>query len=121
MVKIIHILCFLLLFPMSVWAQETVLVFKGAVTDVNGKGIANVLCKALNAKDSLLAYSISRSDGQYTLKYKKLMLYASNESLAFNALHNTLAMHLPLASVTAPLKTRTVSCAHTDIGNRNCF
>ena len=56
---------------MSVWAQETVLVFKGAVTDTNGKGIANVLCKALNAKDSLLAYSISRSDGEYTLKYKK--------------------------------------------------
>ena len=60
MVKIIHILCFLILFPMSVWAQETVLVFKGAVTDANGKGIANVLCKALNAKDSLLAYSISQ-------------------------------------------------------------
>ena len=56
---------------MSVWAQETVLVFKGAVTDANGKGIANVLCKALNAKDSLLAYSISRSDGQYILKCKK--------------------------------------------------
>ena len=71
MVKIIHIFFFLLLFPMSVWAQETVLVFKGAVTDTNGKGIANVLCKALNAKDSLLAYSISRSDGEYTLKYKK--------------------------------------------------
>lgn len=71
MVKIIHILCFLILFPMSVWAQETVLVFKGAVTEANGKGIANVLCKALNAKDSLLAYSISRSDGEYTLKYKK--------------------------------------------------
>lgn len=71
MVKIIHIFFFLLLFPMSVWAQETVLVFKGAVTDANGKGIANVLCKALNAKDSLLAYSISRSDGQYILKCKK--------------------------------------------------
>lgn len=49
MVKIIHIFFFLLLFPMSVWAQETVLVFKGAVTDTNGKGIANVLCKVLNA------------------------------------------------------------------------
>ena len=70
MVKIIHIF-FLFLFPMSVWAQETEIVFKGAVTDANGKGIANVLCKALNAKDSLLAYSISRSDGEYTLKYKK--------------------------------------------------
>ena len=43
MVKIIHIFFFLLLFPMSVWAQETVLVFKGAVTDANGKGIANVV------------------------------------------------------------------------------
>ena len=71
MVKIIHIFFFLLLFPMSVWAQETVLVFKGAVMEANGKGIANVLCKVLNAKDSLLAYSISRSDGEYTLKYKK--------------------------------------------------
>ena len=59
------------LFPLSVWAQETEIVFKGAVTDVNGKGIANVLCKVLNAKDSLLAYSISRSDGQYILKCKK--------------------------------------------------
>ena len=71
MVKIIHIFFFLLLFPMSVWAQETVLVFKGAVTDANGKGMANVLCKALNAKDSLLAYSISQSDGQYTLQCKE--------------------------------------------------
>ena len=67
MVKIIHIFFFLFLFPMSVWAQETEFVFKGAVTEANGKGIANVLCKALNAKDSLLAYSISRSDGEYTL------------------------------------------------------
>ena len=72
MVKIIHIFFFLLLFPMSVWgAGNSSLFFKGAVTDANGKGIANVLCKALNAKDSLLAYSISRSDGQYILKCKK--------------------------------------------------
>ena len=83
MVKIIHILCFLLLFPMSVWAQETEIVFKGAVTDVNGKGIANVLCKALNAKDSLLAYSISRSDGQYTLKYKKQATKLSFAKMGF--------------------------------------
>ena len=83
MVKIIHILCFLLLFPMSVWAQETVLVFKGAVTEANGKGIANVLCKALNAKDSLLAYSISRSDGEYTLKYKKQATKLSFAKMGF--------------------------------------
>ena len=83
MVKIIHILCFLLLFPMSVWAQETEIVFKGAVTDVNGKGIANVLCKALNAKDSLLAYSISRSDGEYTLKYKKQATKLSFAKMGF--------------------------------------
>ena len=83
MVKIIHILCFLILFPMSVWAQETVLVFKGAVTDANGKGIANVLCKALNAKDSLLAYSISRSDGQYTLKCKKQVAKLSFAKMGF--------------------------------------
>ena len=83
MVKIIHIFFFLLLFPMSVWAQETVLVFKGAVTDTNGKGIANVLCKALNAKDSLLAYSISRSDGEYTLKYKKQATKLSFAKMGF--------------------------------------
>lgn len=83
MVKIIHILCFLLLFPMSVWAQETEIVFKGAVTDVNGKGIANVLCKALNAKDSLLAYSISRSDGQYILKCKKQATKLSFAKMGF--------------------------------------
>lgn len=79
MVKIIHILCFLFLFPMSVWTQD----FKGAVTDVNGKGIANVLCKALNAKDSLLAYSISRSDGEYTLKYKKQATKLSFAKMGF--------------------------------------
>ena len=83
MVKIIHIFFFLLLFPMSVWAQETVLVFKGAVTEANGKGIANVLCKALNAKDSLLAYSISRSDGEYTLKYKKQATKLSFAKMGF--------------------------------------
>lgn len=83
MVKIIHIFFFLLLFPMSVWAQETVLVFKGAVTDANGKGIAYVLCKALNAKDSLLAYSISRSDGQYILKCKKQATKLSFAKMGF--------------------------------------
>lgn len=83
MVKIIHILCFLIQFPMSVWAQETVLVFKGAVTDANGKGIANVLCKALNAKDSLLAYSISQSDGQYTLQCKEQPVKLSFAKMGF--------------------------------------
>lgn len=83
MVKIIHIFFFLLLFPMSVWAQETVLVFKGAVTDTNGKGIVNVLCKALNAKDSLLAYSISRSDGQYTLQCKEQPVKLSFAKMGF--------------------------------------
>lgn len=83
MVKIIHIFFFLLLFPMSVWAQETVLVFKGAVTDANGKGIANVLCKALNAKDSLLAYSISQSDGQYTLQCKEQPVKLSFAKMGF--------------------------------------
>lgn len=82
MVKIIHIF-FLFLFPMSVWAQETEIVFKGAVTDTNGKGIANVLCKALNAKDSLLAYSISQSDGEYTLKYKKQATKLSFAKMGF--------------------------------------
>lgn len=83
MVKIIHIFFFLFLFPMSVWAQETEFVFKGAVTEANGKGIANVLCKALNAKDSLLAYSISRSDGEYTLKYKKQATKLSFAKMGF--------------------------------------
>lgn len=83
MVKIIHIFFFLLLFPMSVWVQETVLVFKGAVTDANGKGIANVLCKALNAKDSLLAYSISQSDGQYTLQCKEQPVKLSFAKMGF--------------------------------------
>ena len=83
MVKIIHIFFFLLLFPRSVWAQETVLVFKGAVTEANGKGIANVLCKVLNAKDSLLAYSISRSDGQYILKCKKQATKLSFAKMGF--------------------------------------
>lgn len=82
MVRIIHIF-FLFLFPMSVWAQETEIVFKGAVTDTNGKGIANVLCKVLNAKDSLLAYSISRSDGGYTLKYKKQATKLSFAKMGF--------------------------------------
>ena len=83
MVKIIHIFFFLLLFPMSVWAQETVLVFKGAVTDANGKGIVNVLCRALNAKDSLLAYSISQSDGQYTLQCKEQPVKLSFAKMGF--------------------------------------
>lgn len=49
----------LFLFPLSVWAQETEVVFKGIVTNTEGIGIANVLCKALSATDSLLAYGIT--------------------------------------------------------------
>jgi hypothetical protein len=43
----------LFLFPLSVWAQETEVVFKGIVTNTEGIGIANVLCKALSATDYL--------------------------------------------------------------------
>ncbi len=45
--------------------------FLGTVTNTDGKGIANVLCKALSATDSLLAYCITKSNGQYSLQYKK--------------------------------------------------
>ena len=61
----------LFLFPLSVWAQETEVVFKGIVTNTEGIGIANVLCKALSATDSLLAYGITQSNGQIHLQYKK--------------------------------------------------
>ena len=61
----------LFLFPLSVWAQETEVVFKGIVTNTEGIGIANVLCKALSATDSLLAYGITQSNGQFHLQYKK--------------------------------------------------
>ena len=56
MVKNFKILFMLFLFPLSVWAQETEVVFKGIVTNTEGIGIANVLCKALSATDSLLAW-----------------------------------------------------------------
>lgn len=71
MVKIFKILFMLFLFPLSVWAQETEVVFKGIVTNTEGIGIANVLCKALSATDSLLAYGITQSNGQFHLQYKK--------------------------------------------------
>ena len=71
MVKIFKILIMLFLFPLSVWAQETEVVFKGIVTNTEGIGIANVLCKALSATDSLLAYGITQSNGQFHLQYKK--------------------------------------------------
>lgn len=61
----------LFLFPLSVWAQETEGVFKGIVTNTEGIGIANVLCKALSATDSLLAYGITQSNGHFHLQYKK--------------------------------------------------
>lgn len=61
----------LFLFPLSVWAQETEVVFKGIVSNTEGIGIANVLCKALSATDSLLAYGITQSNGQFHLQYKK--------------------------------------------------
>ena len=61
----------LFLFPLSVWAQETEVVFKGIVTNTEGIGIANVLCKALSATDSLLAYGITQNNGQFHLQYKK--------------------------------------------------
>ena len=83
MVKIIHILCFLILFPISVWAQKTVFVFKGTITRSGENGIVNVLCKALNAKDSLLAYSISQSDGQYTLQCKEQPVKLSFAKMGF--------------------------------------
>ena len=63
--------CFLLaLLPLSVGAQEAELFYRGTVTDTDGKGIANVLCKVVNARDSLLSYGITRSNGQYQLKRK---------------------------------------------------
>jgi len=71
MVKIFKILFMLFLFPLSVWAQETEVVFKGIVTNTEGIGIANVLCKALSATDSLLAYGITQNNGQFHLQYKK--------------------------------------------------
>lgn len=71
MVKIFKILFMLFLFPLSVWAQETEGVFKGIVTNTEGIGIANVLCKALSATDSLLAYGITQSNGHFHLQYKK--------------------------------------------------
>lgn len=71
MVKNLKILFMLFLFPLSVWAQETEVVFKGIVTNTEGIGIANVLCKALSATDSLLAYGITQSNGQFHLQYKK--------------------------------------------------
>ncbi len=71
MVKIFKILFMLFLFPLSVWAQETEVVFKGIVTNTEGIGIANVLCKALSASDSLLAYGITQSNGHFHLQYKK--------------------------------------------------
>lgn len=71
MVKNFKILFMLFLFPLSVWAQETEVVFKGIVTNTEGIGIANVLCKALSATDSLLAYGITQSNGQFHLQYKK--------------------------------------------------
>lgn len=71
MVKIFKILFILFLFPLSVWAQETEVVFKGIVTNTEGIGIANVLCKALSATDSLLAYGITQSNGHFHLQYKK--------------------------------------------------
>ena len=71
MVRIFKILFLLILFPLSGWTQETATVFKGTVTNTNGKGIANVLCKALNTNDSLLAYCITKNNGQYSLQYKK--------------------------------------------------
>ena len=61
----------LFLFPLSVWAQETEVVFKGIVTNTEGIGVANVLCKALSATDSLLAYGITQSNGHFHLQYKK--------------------------------------------------
>lgn len=71
MVKIFKILFMLFLSPLSVWAQETEVVFKGIVTNTEGIGIANVLCKALSATDSLLAYGITQSNGHFHLQYKK--------------------------------------------------
>lgn len=60
----------LLLLPLSVWAQESGNLFSGIVTNASGEGIASVLCKALDAKDSLLAYGTTKSNGQYTLERK---------------------------------------------------
>ena len=71
MVKNFKILFMLFLFPLSVWAQETEVVFKGIVTNTEGIGVANVLCKALSATDSLLAYGITQSNGHFHLQYKK--------------------------------------------------
>ena len=39
MVRIFKILFLLILFPLSGWTQETETVFKGTVTNTNGKGM----------------------------------------------------------------------------------
>lgn len=49
-------------------AQGGKTAFTGTVTDSEGKTVGNVTCKLLDGKDSLLAYSLTRSDGSYRLK-----------------------------------------------------
>lgn len=63
MVRIFKILFLLILFPLSGWTQETETVFKGTVTNTNGKGIANVLCKALNTNDCYWLIVLPRTMG----------------------------------------------------------
>ncbi len=51
-------------------AQDGQTTFTGTVTNSEGKTVGNVTCKLLNAKDSLLAYSLTKRDGTYSLKAK---------------------------------------------------
>lgn len=59
-----------LLPTLSASAQNGNSTLTGTVTDGLGKAIARVTCKLLDSNDSLLAYTLTKSDGTYSIKNK---------------------------------------------------
>lgn len=64
--KAVSYLFFLLLLPVSVFAQ----MLTGKVKSADNKAIFNVTCKLFNDKDSLLAYTFTKQDGTYTIAWQ---------------------------------------------------
>ena len=64
--KAVSYLFFLLLLPVSVFAQ----MLTGKVKSADSKVIFNVTCKLFNDKDSLLAYTFTKQDGTYTIAWQ---------------------------------------------------
>lgn len=66
-IKTIILTCILLASGLSIQAQDKSHTITGRVANANGKGIRGVVCKLKNVSDSLVGYSLTGNEGQYSI------------------------------------------------------